>query len=542
VSAGDAVSTYVVTTVRDGDGGPSSDLTLREAIDAATDDDTDSRIVLAIGGTYVLERCTDEVDALVVGGGTSTTIEGRGATIEQTCDGERVLQVGGTGAFRLHDVTITGGDARTAGGGVVVDGPQQVIVRGATFTRNETGADGGGLAVIGAGATIERSLFQDNEARRGGGAWVNGDVVVEASTFAENTAATDGGALYAGRDVNARRSTFSGNVATTGTGAAVDARYVQLHHVTAHGDRSRAGGAALRTRDLGLRAGASIVVAAAGGADCDLAGEPFTLGYNRSATPTCGFDAATDGEAWVASLSPLGGNGGPRPTHLPLTTGQSVVDLIPATDAELCGGGSTQRYDQRDVGLPQGEGCDVGAVETPDPFTDVSAANPFYADVARMDADELSSGYGDGTYQPEASVTRGAMAAFLYRVAGSPSFTPTARDTFTDVPTDHPFAEEVGWMAQEGIAGGFEDGTFHPGDPVTRQAMAAFLYRSEQAEAELPPVATFSDVPLDHPFATEVEWMAAEGVSAGFPDGTWHAGDEVTRQAVARYLVQLHAR
>ncbi|OWY62099.1 hypothetical protein B7486_60235, partial [cyanobacterium TDX16] len=195
VSAGDAASTYVVTTVEDGDGGPSSDLTLRDAIEAANEDDTDSRIVLVIGGSHVLEHCTDEVDALVVVGDTSTTIEGRGATIEQTCDGERVLQVGGTGAFRLHDVTISGGDARTAGGGVVVDGPQQVIVRGSTFTGNRTAADGGGLAVLGAGATIERSLFQGNEARRGGGAWVNGDVVVEASTFAENVASTDGGAL-----------------------------------------------------------------------------------------------------------------------------------------------------------------------------------------------------------------------------------------------------------------------------------------------------------------------------------------------------------
>jgi predicted outer membrane repeat protein len=539
VSAGDAVTTYVVTTVQDGDDGPSTDLSLRDAVEAATDDETDSRIVLAIGGDYLLERCSDGVDALVVGGDTATTIEGRGATIEQTCAGERVLQVGGTGAFRLADVTITGGDARTAGGGVVVDGPQLVHVVGSTFTTNRTAADGGGLAVIGAGATIERSLFRDNEARRGGAAWVNGDAVVEASTFTANRASTDGGALYAGRDAKVRRSTFSANVAAEGTGAAIDARSAQLEHVTAFGDRSRPGGAAVRTRDLGLRSGGSIVVAAPGGADCDVAGDPFTLGFNRSATATCGFGAASDGQAWVASLAPLGANGGPLPTHLPLATGETVVDVIPATNAELCGGGDAQRYDQRDVGLPQGAGCDIGAVETPDPFTDVTGANSFYGDIARMDADELSSGFGDGTYQPEASVTRGAMAAFLYRVAGSPPFTPSARDTFTDVAEDHPFLDEIAWMAHQGIAGGFDDGTFHPGDPVTRQAMAAFLYRSEHADAELPDTATFSDVPLDHPFANEVEWMAAEGVSAGFPDGSWHPGDQVTRQAVARYLVQL---
>lgn len=534
-------ATYLVTSQVDDPGAPSSDLTLRAAMEAASEDGTDSRIVLAIDGTYVLDRCTDGVDALLLTADGETVVEGRGATVEQTCAGERVLEVGGEGTLRLHDLTITGGDSRTAGGGVAVDGPQRVVVRGGAFVGNRSASEGGGLAVIGAGATIEHSSFEGNEARRGGGAWVNGDVVVSASTFATNVAATDGGALYAGRDVTARRSTFSGNTARRGSGAAIDARYAQLEHVTAAEDEAGPGGAVVRTRSLGLRAGASIVAAAAG-ADCALAQPGFSLGHNRSTTPTCGFDHASDDPGWEPALAPLGSYGGPLRTHLPLPTGDTVVDVIPATDPVLCGGGDVVRHDQRQVALPQGDGCDVGAVETPDPFPDVGPANPFYADIAEMDAVGLSSGFGDGTYRPDETVTRGAMAAFLHRVAGSPPLAaPDAPGPFLDVAADHPFAREIAWAADQDVTTGFADGTFRPGEAVTRQAMAAFLHRAEQAGGDLPSMATFSDVALDHPFALEVEWMAATGLSTGFADGTWRPDEQVTRQAVARYLVQLHA-
>jgi len=50
---------------------------------------------------------------------------------------------------------------------------------------------------------------------------------------------------------------------------------------------------------------------------------------------------------------------------------------------------------------------------------------------------------------------------------------------FTDVPADHPFAEEIDFVANAGIAEGFPDGTYRPGQPVSRQAMAAFLERSQ---------------------------------------------------------------
>ena len=69
------------------------------------------------------------------------------------------------------------------------------------------------------------------------------------------------------------------------------------------------------------------------------------------------------------------------------------------------------------------------------------------------------------------------MAAFFYRMAGSPQFTAPSTLSFKDVPRDHPFYKEIEWMRARGITTGWSDGTFRPNDAVNRDAMAAFFYR-----------------------------------------------------------------
>ena len=109
--------------------------------------------------------------------------------------------------------------------------------------------------------------------------------------------------------------------------------------------------------------------------------------------------------------------------------------------------------------------------------------------------------------------------------------------TFTDVPLDHPFAGPIEWAAGNDIADGYPDGTFRPTLPVSRQAMTAFLHR----DAGRPPVPTtdaptFTDVPLDHPFAGPIEWAAANDIADGYPDGTFRPTLPVSRQAMTAFL------
>jgi len=129
------------------------------------------------------------------------------------------------------------------------------------------------------------------------------------------------------------------------------------------------------------------------------------------------------------------------------------------------------------------------------------------------------------------------MAAFLYRYAGEPAFTPPATPTFSDVPTTHVFSKEIEWAVDQEITGGFSDGTFRPGLSITRGSMAAFFYRMAGEPTFTPPaIPTFPDVPTSHPFSKEIEWLVSVDVTGGFGDGTYRPANPVTRGNFAAFL------
>ena len=114
--------------------------------------------------------------------------------------------------------------------------------------------------------------------------------------------------------------------------------------------------------------------------------------------------------------------------------------------------------------------------------------------------------------------------------------------TFADVPTDAPYYFEILWMAESGITSGSVDGglrTFRPLDPVTREVMAALLYSAAGSPEFTPPAtASFSDVQVGAAYWKEIEWMKAEGITNGYPDG-YHPAEAVSRQALAAFLYRL---
>lgn len=177
-------------------------------------------------------------------------------------------------------------------------------------------------------------------------------------------------------------------------------------------------------------------------------------------------------------------------------------------------------------------------------FADVPAGGQFSSDIDWMYASGISTGWvapdGGRSYQPLSPVARNAMAAFLYRVAGRPAYTPTGQ-AFADVPPTAPFYKEIEWMHSAGLANGWRaaDGTltYRPLDPIGRDAMAAFLYRWKGSPAvTLPARPSFSDVPASSDFAKAIEWMRASGISTGWPDGTYRPASPVNRDAMAAFL------
>ena len=174
---------------------------------------------------------------------------------------------------------------------------------------------------------------------------------------------------------------------------------------------------------------------------------------------------------------------------------------------------------------------------TPSRFTDVKSGDQFYTEISWLAQRRITTGYPDGTYRPLESVERGAMAAFFYRMAGSPQFTAPSTPSFSDVPTTHPFYKEIEWMKARGITTGWSDGTFRPNAPVNRDAMAAFFYRyAGSPHVDLPVTSPFKDVPADSQFYREITWLASTGISTGWPDGTYRPVTPIARDAMAAFI------
>ncbi|MCF0138332.1 MAG: S-layer homology domain-containing protein [Oscillospiraceae bacterium] len=110
-----------------------------------------------------------------------------------------------------------------------------------------------------------------------------------------------------------------------------------------------------------------------------------------------------------------------------------------------------------------------------DPFTDIADSGYRTWIVEAADVG-IISGYADGTFRPNAVVTRGQFVTMLYRAAGSPE---TDGDiSFTDAGDIYAgYKSAVVWGVENGIIAGYTDGSFKPNQSISRAQMAAFLYR-----------------------------------------------------------------
>ena len=190
-------------------------------------------------------------------------------------------------------------------------------------------------------------------------------------------------------------------------------------------------------------------------------------------------------------------------------------------------------------------------------FADVDAYTPHLEDVLWLAAKGISTGYdewdGTRTFRGMVPVYRQDMAAFLYRLAGKPTYVPTQKDIarFRDVSWSTPHAAEIWWLASAGISQGWDmhDGTFEfrGTDTVKRQDMAAFLRRLARrmgADVDAPGATNpFRDVSESTAHYEDILWLASTGVTKGWDmgDGTFEfrGMNSVVRQDMAAFLHRL---
>ena len=179
----------------------------------------------------------------------------------------------------------------------------------------------------------------------------------------------------------------------------------------------------------------------------------------------------------------------------------------------------------------------------PEPSTDVTdifndvTPGAWYVDVVQYAYDHgLMTGTSATTFEPDTTTSRAMIVSILHRLEGSPS---VGTSDFSDVASGAWYADPVAWAAENGIVAGFENGTFGPNDPITREQMASILYRYAEykgidtsARANL---SAYSDQPSA--WAQDVmEWANAEGLINGTTATTLDPQGTATRAQVAAML------
>ena len=172
------------------------------------------------------------------------------------------------------------------------------------------------------------------------------------------------------------------------------------------------------------------------------------------------------------------------------------------------------------------------------PFTDVRESDWFYDDVVFAYENGLFSGTSDTTFSPNTSMTRAMLVTVLYRLEGQPAV--NGRSGFSDVQYNGYYEDAVTWAADNGIVNGTSTSTFSPNVNVTREQMAAILYRYAQYKkyntAASSSLNGFTDQASVSGYATaSLEWAVAEKLVNGSAGKLMPTGN-ATRAQVAAIL------
>ena len=173
------------------------------------------------------------------------------------------------------------------------------------------------------------------------------------------------------------------------------------------------------------------------------------------------------------------------------------------------------------------------AAEADTGFSDV-AADAWYAEAAVYCRDNgLMNGTTVTTFSPNATMTRAQLCAVLYRMAGSPEM--TGRDTFTDGAW---YEDAVLWAVQNHIMSGYTASTFGPHDPVTREQLAAILWRYAGSPAAETGEAYTDEASIASWAVTAVDWARTYGFINGMSDGSFQPDGQATRAQAAAILMR----
>ena len=184
--------------------------------------------------------------------------------------------------------------------------------------------------------------------------------------------------------------------------------------------------------------------------------------------------------------------------------------------------------------------CDGGKDCPSAPFTDVDTAKWYHLSVDYVLMHKMMNGVSSRAFAPNANLTRGMLVQILYNLEGKPKGTAA---NFSDVQADAWYAEAVGWAASNKVVTGYADGTFRPNAAVTREQAAAILYRYAQSKGidvsvgENTNILSYVDVQQASEYAIPaLQWAVGAGVLNGKNGGRLAPTGTATRAEIAAIM------
>lgn len=184
--------------------------------------------------------------------------------------------------------------------------------------------------------------------------------------------------------------------------------------------------------------------------------------------------------------------------------------------------------------------CDGGKDCPSAPFTDVDTAKWYHLSVDYVLTHKMMNGVSSRAFAPNANLTRGMLVQILYNLEGKPKGTAA---NFSDVQADAWYAEAVGWAVSNKVVTGYADGTFRPNAAVTREQAAAILYRYAQSKGidvsvgENTNILSYVDVQQASEYAIPaLQWAVGAGVLNGKNGGRLAPTGTATRAEIAAIM------
>lgn len=184
----------------------------------------------------------------------------------------------------------------------------------------------------------------------------------------------------------------------------------------------------------------------------------------------------------------------------------------------------------------------VMVIDNPKKFGDVNPDDWFYADAMLAAIHELFQGVSDTEFSPDEPMTRAMMVTVLYRLENEPNT--SIADLFNDMESETWYTDAVAWATEGALVTGYDENTFGPEDPVTREQLATLIYRyakyAGMGASESDDLSTFTDSGTVSDWATDaIKWSVGVGLVKGMGDGTIAPQDAATRAEGATILMRL---